>query len=127
MGTLFQLLEEAIHQHFLSTLTGQFPCSEVDRDLLSLPCCFGGLDILNPTSSSDFQFSSSELLSAGLAALIQQQTEEFQIPCLQLAHSTIRQPRHQLLTSNLEDVKCHVNLRLNQIMTLTSVNALHFD
>ena len=82
VGTLFQPLEEAIHQHFLPALTSQFPCSGVERELFSLPCRFGGLDIPIPTSSSDFQCFSSELLSAGLAALIQQQAEEFQIPCL---------------------------------------------
>ena len=76
VGTLFQPLEEAIHQHFLPALMDRFPYSGIERELLSLPCRFGRLDIPNPTSSSDFQFSFSELLSAGLAVLIQQQTEK---------------------------------------------------
>ena len=81
VGTLFQLLEDVIHQHFLPALTGRMPSSEVERELLSLPCCFGRLNIPNPTCSSDFQLSSSRSLSASLAALIQQQTEDFHIPC----------------------------------------------
>ena len=112
---------KSYHNHILPALTHQFPCSGVERGLLFLPYHFGGLNIPNPTSSCDFQFSFSELLSAGLAALIQQQTEELQIPYLQLPRSTIRQSRHQLLTSNLEDIKSHVDSQLNQIITLTSV------
>ena len=38
VGGFFQPLEEAIHQHFLPALTGQLTSSEVERDLLSLPC-----------------------------------------------------------------------------------------
>ena len=49
VGAFFQPLEEAIHQHFLPTLTGRMPSSEVERELLSLPCRFGGLNITNPT------------------------------------------------------------------------------
>jgi len=88
------------------------PGSEVERELLSLPCCFGGLNIPNPTSCSDFQFQSSKLLSASLVAMIQQQTEEFHIPCLQQARSTIRQSRQQLLSSSLINIKSHVDSQL---------------
>ena len=74
VGAFFRPLEEAIHQHFLPALTGRMPSSEVERELLSLPCRSGGLNIPNPTCCSDFQFSSSKLLSASLVAMIQQQT-----------------------------------------------------
>ena len=89
---------------------GQFPCSRVERELLSLPCHFGGLNIPNPTSNSDFQFSSSELVNeCRLSCLDKAAGQKFLIPYLQLACSTIRQSGHQLLTSNLEDVKSHVD------------------
>ena len=52
VGTLFQPLEGVIHQHFLPALTGQMPSSEVERELISLPYCFDGLNIHNPTCSS---------------------------------------------------------------------------
>ena len=56
----------------LPALTGWLSYSWEERELLSLPCHFGLLNIPNPTSSSDFQFSSFKLLSTGLATLIQQ-------------------------------------------------------
>ena len=114
-------LEEAIHQHFLPALTGQMPSSEVERELLSLPCRFGGLNITNPTCCSDSQFSSSRLLSASLVTMIQQQTENFHIPCLQQARSTIRQSRQQIMTSSLANIKSRVDPPLQRTIELISV------
>ena len=48
VGAFFNHSKEAIHQHFLPALTGRMPSCEVERELLSLPCCFGGLNISNP-------------------------------------------------------------------------------
>ena len=121
VGAFFQPLEEAIHQHFLPALTGRIPSSEVERELLSLPCRFGGLNITNPTCCSDSQFSSSRLLSANLVAMIQQQTENFHIPCLQQARSTIRQSRQQIMTSSLANIKSRVDPPLQQTIELISV------
>ena len=121
VGVFFQPLEEAIHQHFLPALTGRMPSSEVERELLSLPCRFGGLNIPNPTCCSDFQFSSSKLLSAGLVAMIQQQTEDFHIPCLQQARSTIHQSRQQMLTSCLANIQSRVDPQLQRTIELINV------
>ena len=38
VGSLFQSLEEVIHQHFIPNLTGRDPCCKLERNLLSLPC-----------------------------------------------------------------------------------------
>ena len=38
VGSLFQPLEEVIHQHFIPALTDRDPCCKLERDLLSLPC-----------------------------------------------------------------------------------------
>ena len=121
VGAFFQPLEEAIHQHFFPALTGRMPSSEAQRELLSLPCHFGGLNFTNPTCSSDSQFSSSRLLSAGLVAMIQQQTENFRVPCLQQARSTIRQSRQQIMTSSLANIKSRVDPQLQRTIELISV------
>ena len=121
VGAFFQPLEDAIHQHFLPALTGWMPSSEVERELLSLPCRFGGLNITNPTCCSDSQFSSSRLLSASLVAMIQQQTENFHIPCLQQARSTILQSRQQIMTSSLANIKSRVDPPLQRTIELISV------
>ena len=117
VGAFFQPLEEAIHQHFLPALTGRMPR---ERELLSLPCHSGGLNIPNPTCCSDFQFSSSKLLSASLVAMIQQQTEDFHIPYLQQAHSTIPQSRQQMLTSCLANIQSRVDPQLQETIELNN-------
>ena len=38
VGSLFQPLEDTIHKHFIPALTGRDPCSELERELLALPC-----------------------------------------------------------------------------------------
>jgi len=38
VGPLFQPLEDAIHQHLIPSLTGRAPCSQLERQLFSLPC-----------------------------------------------------------------------------------------
>ena len=74
MGSLFQPLENVIHQHFIPALTGQDPCSGLERELLALPCRLGGLNIPNPTTICEFQFVNfnflhlKELASAPLAS-----------------------------------------------------------
>ena len=56
------------HSTFVKVRTTQIPSFEVEKEFLSLPHHFGGLNIPNPTTCSDFQFSSSrlQLLSASL-------------------------------------------------------------
>ena len=115
VGAFFQPLEEALHQHLLPALTGRMPSSEVERELLSLPCRSGGLNIPNPTCCSDFQFSSSKLLSASLVAMIQQQT------FTSLAFSRLHQSRQQMLTSCLANIQSRVDPQLQRTIELINV------
>ena len=87
VGSLFQPLEEVIHQHFIPALTGQDPCCKLERDLLSLPCRLGGLNIPIPTQISDYQFYASKQVSAPLTSLIISKSKEFSIPSLQCSKS----------------------------------------
>ena len=70
VGSLFQPLEEVIHQYFIPALTSQDPCCKLERDLLSLPCQLGGLNIPIPTQISDHKISASKQISATLTSLI---------------------------------------------------------
>ena len=108
VGSVFQPLEDVLHQHFISALTGRDPCSEVERELLALPCRLGGsdeLNIPNPTTVCEFQFSASKKLSGPLASLILGQSDEFSIPSLHSIKSEIHRARQLLLTANFNDVK----------------------
>ena len=53
--------------------------------------------------------------------MIQQQTENFHIPCLQQARSTIRQSRQQIMTSSLVNIKSRVDPPLQRTIELISV------
>ena len=59
VGSLFQPLEDVIHQKFIPTLTGHDPC-KLERDVLSLPCHLGGLNIPILTQISDHHSSVSK-------------------------------------------------------------------
>ena len=45
VGSLFQRLEEIIYRHFIPGLTGRDLCCKLERDLLSLSCQLGGLNV----------------------------------------------------------------------------------
>ena len=42
IGHLLQPLEDVIHQYLIPGLSGRSPCSELERELLFLPCHLGG-------------------------------------------------------------------------------------
>ena len=115
VGSLFQPLEDVLHQHFITALTGCDPRSEVEQELLALPCRLGGLNIPNPTTICEFQFSASKKLGGPLASLILRQSDEFSIPSL---HSEIRHARQLLLTANFDDVKSRLDSTLQWTMDL---------
>ena len=117
-GSHFQPLEDTIHKHFIPALTGRDPCSELERELLALPCRFGGLNILNPTTLCEFQFSASKKISGPLSSLILEQSIDFSIPSLLSIKSEIRQARHQLLTSNFNDIKSRLDFILQRNIDL---------
>ena len=90
VDSLFQPLEDVIHQKFIPALTGRDPCCKLERDLLSLPCRLGGLKTPIPTQISDHQFSASKQISVPLASLIIQLSRKFLIPSLRSIKCDIR-------------------------------------
>ena len=115
VGSLFQPLEDVLHQHFIPALTSRDPCSEVEQELLALPCRLGGLKIPNPTTIYEFQFSASKKLSGPLAS---GQSDEFSIPSLHSIKSEIHRARQLLLTANFDDVKSHLDSTLQRTVDL---------
>ena len=73
ISEMLKPLEEVIHQRFLPRLTGQPVCGADMRDLLSLPCNLGGLNISDPSKTAESLFAASEHITAPLAALIVEQ------------------------------------------------------
>ena len=73
VGHLFQPLEEAIRHNLIPALTGKIGISDLERNLLELPVCLGGLGIVNPTNTADTHHNNSLKITAPLNALILQQ------------------------------------------------------
>ena len=66
---LFRPLEDCIKKKLIPAITGRAQCSNVQRDLLSLPPRIGGLGLSYPTDS-DAQFQSSVKITSPLTEMI---------------------------------------------------------
>ena len=97
ISNLLQPLENAIHQVFIPSLTGRPPCSNLTRNLLSLPVRLGGLGLVNPTTTSDLNFQASEKVTAPLVAIIssQDQTQEVDDAEINTVKKDLRASNHQ--------------------------------
>jgi len=60
----FWLLDDVLSLHFLPALTGQPAFGPIEWELLSLPACHGGLDVIVPTLHFSASFSSSSHIAA---------------------------------------------------------------
>ena len=75
---LLRQLENAIQQKLIPSITGRPPCSQLERDLLSLPVKVGGTGLTNPTAFADIEFEASKEISATLIDQIIHQNLFFQ-------------------------------------------------
>ena len=66
---LFRSLEDSIKKKLIPAITGRAQCSNIQRDLLSLPSRIGGLGLSYPTNS-DAQFQSSIKIPSPLTEMI---------------------------------------------------------
>ena len=117
VSCLFQPLEDVIRTStFYSCFNWQDPCCKWERDLLSLPCRLGGLNI-------PIQFSASKQISAPLTSLIIQQSKELSIPSLQSIKInnmiSIKQNK-QLLNTQFNNIKSGSNPLLQHTMDMFS-------
>ena len=91
-------IEHAIRTTLLPKLTGQDAPNEIDRCLFSLPARLGGLNIGNPSSFANEQFSASEQVTKPLVDLIlsKEQTYPYETLVEQAdAKTTIKTRRRQ--------------------------------
>ena len=63
-------IEDIIRHEFIPALTGRAPISDVERELLALPCRLGGLDIPDFTKSAISQFQASKRICSPIVDLI---------------------------------------------------------
>ena len=66
-------IEAIIRNNFIPALTGRSAISDVERELMTLPCRLGGLGIPDVTSSSPAHFQASKDICSPMVSLILQQ------------------------------------------------------
>ena len=66
----------------------------MERDILSLPCCLGGLDIVNPTNIADSQCAASIKVTSSLKSLIITQSVRAPPPDVTSIETQVHQDYH---------------------------------
>ena len=95
IGIFFQPLEEAINQNFVPALTRRGPGNPDEWKLVSLPVCYGGLNIINPVTSANGEYHASQKMRKPFKDMIIEQKESFSKPQLQSIRASLRQDRNQ--------------------------------
>ena len=104
-ASIFQPLEDAIHQRFLPTLTAQMPFSQGMRKLVSLPTRLGGLNITNPVETANWQMKASKVITCPLKTLIIEQSDEPVHPdSIKSAKHFVSQERRHIQAARVEQV-----------------------
>jgi len=62
----FHPLDDVLNLRFLPAMTSQLPFSSIERELLSLPACLGGMGVIVPSVHFSSSFLSSSLVTAPL-------------------------------------------------------------
>ena len=122
ISDLLQPLEIAIHQHLIPALTGQPPCSSIERALLALPTCLGGLGIGNHSASSSESFQSSEKITAPLIELIisQDPTNNIDPNTMVILKSDMKKRNCQLQREQAQAIYDQLSPDLQRCMELSS-------
>ena len=119
-SSLFQPLENAIHQQFIPALTGREPCSPEERRLFSLPTRHGGLDIVNPVAIAENELAASKQISAPLMEMIINQTDTFTKPQLSTIKSTLNRQKRQFNENAAQEVNEQLPCSLQRAMELAN-------
>ena len=102
---LFAPLEKALHQQFIPALTRREPCSQAERELLSLPARLGGLNITIPTAIADKEYTNSQTISEQLTTMIIDQNDTHTIPQLKSIKSTLHSQNRHLNKTKAQEVR----------------------
>jgi hypothetical protein len=108
ISNLFAPLEEVIRLKLIPLLTGRDDISDVERNLLALPCRLGGMGLVNPVAISDEQYTSSCNITRPLVSLILEKMYTIpegmneEVNHVKISIRSQRRSRQEELASNLE-------------------------
>ena len=118
INTLFQPLEDVIKQTFIPALTGRGQCSEEERNLLTLPLRYGGLNIVNSTTMANAEFNSSQKISEPLKEMIIDQRESFTKPQLQSIKNDLRKQKIEEIENSATQIRENLSQTKQRMMDL---------
>ena len=120
ISSFLKPLEDAIRLQLLPSISGHPGCSADEWDLLSLPCCFGGLGLINPTKVSDSQFDASLLITASLKDLIIKPSVCAQLPDVRSVKAQVHLNRRRTFKELAMHVRDHLSSQLQRVVDLNS-------
>ena len=121
LSSHFQKLEDLLRFQLIPAITGNPAPDDLDRQLFALPAREGGLDIINPASSCDFQYPASRAISELLVKAIMQCREySYSSPDQLTAKSEVRQQKHLQVKQAAESLKNRLSPTKRRAMELAS-------
>ena len=120
IGHLLQPLEDIIRQKLIPALTGRPPPNDLVRALLALPARLGGMGLLNPTLSADWEYMASCEVTGPLSkCLINQGQNYSEAETAQLsAKRNIHLCKRQSLSDSAAELRDNLPANLKYAMDL---------
>ena len=114
---LFEPLEECIREKFIPAVVGR-KISDIERRMLALPVRLGGIGIMNPVTTAQFEYDTSLEITANLTNIIYHQEltlENYSEERVRDASNKAKQGKEKRLTQELELIKGQVSeeMKLN--------------
>ena len=119
-SSFFQPLEDAIHFRLLPSLSGCPAGSNTECTLFSLPCRFGGLGVINPTSICDSQFAAFQQITAPLKELIFKQSVCAHPPDTRSIKAQVHQSRRMATKEHALEIRNSLSTQLQRTIDLNS-------
>ena len=120
IALLLAPLEDAIRLHLIPAVTDYAACSPILRDLLALPCCLGGIGIVNPMDIADSQFDASVKVTAPLKELITDQSSTASPPDVCSTKADVHIHHHSVVKARAQEVYAKLSQPLQRAMDLNS-------
>ena len=120
ISSFIQPLEDAIRLRLLPSLSGSPAGSNTERILFSLPCRFGGLGVVNPTSICDSQFAASQQITVPLKELIIKQSVCAHPPDTRSIKAQVHQSRRMATKEHALEIRNSLSTQLQRTVDLNS-------
>ena len=107
---LFEPLEECIREKLIPAIVGR-KISDLERRLLALPVRFGGIGILNPVETANFEYETSIKITGNLTNIIYHQENTWENYSEERVKNTIsktKQDKEKRLLQEFESIKALV-------------------